>query len=340
LTGCAELLALVEKLTDREASAQEKIAAEAHLERCPSCRGHFEFLASLNEESRALLLPEPPESYWEHLPRKVLDRIDSERRPLSRFLHVLLAPKMLRWGALGATLLAATTVGVSVLREDPRTPAPTAAARPEPVAPVDEAPPSGPVREETQAQAIPEPGADPPMARDEPARAIGRVAELESPPGSEENEAASSEKSVPPAPAAPEEAVVALDSFEDVASSPRENVPVLEERRGRASATPAALSRAVEDCEALRREVASLDAVGVQGAPQGARSAERAGQDADARSDTRFRLAICSLELNEREATEEHRKRAIEDAEAFLAFEGEGSMTQEIREKLRRIKRD
>jgi hypothetical protein len=346
LSGCAELLALVEKLTDLEASAPEKIAAEAHLERCPSCRGHFEFLASLNEESRALSFPEPPESYWEHLPRKVLDRIDSEKRPLPRFLEALFAPKMLRWGALGATLIAATTVGVSVLREDPRTPAPTAAAHQEPVpsapvAPVDEAPvisgreapPPGPAHEETQAQATAEPSAVPPMARDEPARAVAGAAPLESRPGSEENEGASA-KSVPPVLAATEEAVATLDSSEDVASSSRENVPV-EESRGRASAAPAALSRAVEDCEALRREVALLDGVGVQGAQR----AER-GQDEDARSDTRFRLALCSLERNEREATEEHRKLAIEDAEAFLALEREGPMTEEIREKLRRIKRD
>jgi hypothetical protein len=251
--------------------------------------------------------PEPPESYWEHLPRKVLDRIDSESRRPSGFFRILLAPSMLRWGALGATLLVVTTVGVSVLREDPRTPSPPA-VRPARPAPVAEAP-------EAETRVAAEPSTAPPMARDE---AAPEAAQIESLPGAEEREGA------------PAETVATPDSTEDYVRSLRpaskENVHALPSAsRARPTAAPAALSRTVPmDCDALRRDLASLGAL-------------RDGPDG---SDARFRLALCSLEGHEREATDVLRTRAIEDAEAFLAGEGEGARAEEIREKLRRIRRD
>jgi hypothetical protein len=254
--------------------------------------------------------PEPPESYWEHLPRKVLDRIDAERRRPG-FFRVLLAPSILRWGALGATLLLVTTVGVSVLREDTRTPvlAPVL-----PVAPVVEVP-------QAQAQVAEEPIVSPPMARDEAVPASLEETQLESLPKSEERERLSADSSVS-TPAAPAEAVVTIHSNEAVGTSlQRENVQILESARPRAAA-PAGLSRVVlEDCEALRREVASLG-------------------DGPGSEDARFQLALCSLESHQREATEELRTRAIEDAEAFLAGESEGVRAEEVRKKLRRIKPD
>ena len=309
MTDCTALVALVEKYSDGEATAAEKLAAEAHLEKCPSCRSHVLFLASLTEESRSMPFPEPPESYWEHLPRKVLDRIDSESRRPSGFFRILLAPSMLRWGALGATLLVVTTVGVSVLREDPRTPSPPAVgpARAAPVANVPEA--------ETETRVAAERSTAPPMARDE---AAFEAEPFESLPSAEEREGAPAETVAIPA---------TPDSTEDVVPSLRpaskENVHVLQSAsRGRPAATPGSLSRAVlEDCDALRRAVAS--------------SAD--GQDG---SDARFRLALCSLERYERDATDELWKRAIEDAEAFLAGESEGARAEEIREKLGRIKPD
>ena len=307
MTDCTELVALVEKHSDGEATAAEKLAAETHLEKCPSCRSHVLFLASLTEESRSMPFPEPPESYWEHLPRKVLDRIDSESRRPSGFFRILLAPSMLRWGALGATLLVVAMVGVSVLREDPRTPSPPA-VRPARPAPVAEAP-------EAETRVAAEPSTAPPMARDE---AAPEAAQIE---GAEEREGA------------PAETVATPDSTEDYVRSLRpaakENVRVQESGSGaRPTAAPAALSRAVlEDCDALRRRVAAL----------GELSAQRAQGDGQDGSDARFRLALCSLERYERDATDELRKRAIEDAEAFLAGESEGSRAEEIREKLRRI---
>ena len=309
MTGCAELLALVEKLSDFEATEAEKLAARAHLEKCPSCRSHAEFLASLTEESRSMTFPEPPESYWEHLPRKVLDRIDAEsRRP--GFFRVLIAPSILRWGALGATLLLVTMAGVSVLREDTRELAPVA--------------PEAPVAEAPQAQVAAEPFVSPPMARDEAVPAPREDAQLESLPKAEERERLSADSSVS-TPAAPAEAVVTLQSNEDAGTSfQRENVQVLESasRARPKAAAPAGLSRVVlEDCEALRREVASL-------------------ADGPGSEDARFQLALCSLESHKRDPTEKQRTRAIEDAEAFLAGESEGVRADEVREKLRRIKPD
>ena len=268
-----------------------------------------------------MTFPGPPEFYWEHLPRKVLDRIDSESRRPSGFFRILLAPSMLRWGALGATLLVVTTVGVSVLREDPRTPSPPAVG-PARAAPVAEAPEA-----ETETRVAAERSTAPPMARDE---AAFEAEPFESLPSAEEREGAPAETVAIPA---------TPDSTEDVVPSLRpaskENVHVLQSAsRGRPAATPGSLSRAVlEDCDALRRRVAAIGELGAQRAQR----AQRDGQDG---SDARFRLALCSLERYERDATDELRKRAIEDAEAFLAGESEGARAEEIREKLGRIKPD
>ena len=312
MTDCAELMALVEKLADFEATAVEKLAAETHLEKCPRCRSHAEFLASLTEELKSMPFAEPPASYWEHLPRKVLDRIDSESRRPSGFFRILLAPSMLRWGALGATLLVAAAVGLSVLREDSRrTPAP-AAASPAPV----------PEAREAEARVAAEPSAPPPMARDEVAPAAARQEII---PDAEEPERAS-EDSQALAPAAPAEAVANFESSEPVGPSlQKENVRLLESanRARPKAASGAALSRVVpEDCDAMRRALTSLDS-------------REDGRDA---SDARFRLALCSLESHERKETDELRTRAIEDAEAFLAGEDEGARAEEIRGRLRRIK--
>lgn len=325
MTDCTEARSLVEKLSDGEATAAERRAAESHLEECSSCRSHLEFLASLSREARSMSFPEPPESYWEHLPRRVLDRIDSESGRLSGFFRILFAPSMLRWGALGATLLVVMAVGVSVLREDSLTPAPAAPA----------APPPGPAAEapKAQSQVAPaarvaaEPGASPPMARDE---AAPQRTKLESNAGSGEGERLASEAASPAAASAdPAQSPSVLQEKEvtraqDVPELRKENVRALESAyRQRAVAAPAALSRdvALLDCDELRRAVASM------------------GDGPDGK-DARYRLALCSLERHEREPTDELRKLAIEDAEAFLAGESEGPRAEEIRGKLDRIRPD
>ena len=247
MTDCVEVRSLVDKLADFEATASEKLAAEAHLARCPSCRGHIEFLASLNAESRALSFPEPPESYWEHLPRKVLARIDSEdgRRGISR---IPFAPPILRWGALGATLVLVTALGVTLLREEgPKAPAPAASA-----------PTPAPATQALESEAPPPvaPIESPPMARDEAAPETARAEALA---GARKSEPASEDSRETPA--APEEATVSMESnevevssFRTAAPEPRENAPVLESAdRARSAEVPATPGSAFEDFEYFRR---------------------------------------------------------------------------------------
>lgn len=323
MTDCAQALALVEKLSDGEATAAEKRAAESHLEECSSCRSHFEFLVSLAEESRSLSFPEPPESYWEHLPRNVLKRIDSESRSSSRgrMWSVLLAPAMLRFGAVGATVVVLVTVGVAVLRDRSLNPPPSVSS-PVPSPAAEE--PKSREAPERQAQAIASESVPPPMARDE------SVPDAPAAPkpslGSEVREGAAG--AIPPA--APAESEAAFESDEVVvqAQEPpalrKENTRALESAyRSRAAAPAAAFSRDVtlETCDELRRAVAATG-------------------DGPDRNDFRYRLALCSLQKHQREATEELRAVAIEDAEAFLASEGEGPRAEEIRAKLERIRPD
>ena len=80
---CEQMLPLIEKLADGEAAPSEKARAEAHMEACESCRAHFHFLEALPEAARKAPLPEPPEMYWEVLPRKVMARIEEEGSPKS-----------------------------------------------------------------------------------------------------------------------------------------------------------------------------------------------------------------------------------------------------------------
>jgi hypothetical protein len=294
---CAAILTLVEKLSDGEATAKEKLEVETHLEKCPGCRGQAEFLASLAKEARSMSFPEPPPSYWEHLPRKVLDRIDAEgRRP---FRSALVAPARLRWFALGAAFLVAVAVSVSVLREGSRAPA---------------APPVAAEALNAPAPAAEEPEAPPPMARDEAAPAPVQSA----PPGAAPGEMAATFE---------RDASVA-DSSERRApsepSEPSENIQSLARaRRPQAAAVSPAVSNVREpsDCDALRISIDSL----VEGPPRG---------------DARYQIALCSFGEHEREASDERRKRAIEDADLFLAIETEGPRAEEVREKLRAIQRD
>lgn len=326
MTDCAEALGLVEKVSDGEATTAERRAAESHLEECPRCRSHLEFLVSLSKEARSMSFPEPPESYWEHLPRRVLDRIDSEGGRPSGFFRFLLAPSMLRWGALGATLLVVTAVGLSVLREDSWTPAPAAPAS----APVTEAPKAEP-------RVAAEPSAFPPMARDE---AAPQPARLESDASSGDDKRPVPESAPPAAAADPAESPSAFVANEvvraqDLPELGKENAHALESAyRQRAVAARPALSRdvALLDCDELRRAVAGI------GSPT-ATSASNAPAGGPERPDARYRLAVCSLERFEREAAKELRALAIEDAEAFLAAESEGSRAEEIRGRLDRIRR-
>jgi hypothetical protein len=215
MTSCTSILPLVEKLSDQEATAGERAAVSAHLETCASCRFHAEFLASLLKRAREVPFPEPPPSYWERLPLRVLDRIDSEgKRP--GFGGIWL------WAPAAAVLLVAA-LSLTLLREAPPSPA-------TPPAPRAEA--SGPV-------------AAPPMARDEAPpelerKELLRAAERDEPP-------------VPAAAAAPAETFTTPSSAENSAEVAVKEESASE--RARARSGPAAVGSAPGgDCDSLRRQ--------------------------------------------------------------------------------------
>jgi hypothetical protein len=307
LTDCREIEPLIEKLWDGEASADEKRAAETHLATCRDCRLHLEFLVSTGELARRPL-PEPPESYWELVPRRVLARIE-DQPARGWFSSFLFAPSTLRWGALGATLIVVAAVSLTVVRETSR---PGAA----PSAPPMAAPPEPPAQPEApgEERARTDRRSESPSALEPPSPAAPET----SPPPMARDEA-----TVPPAPKpeprTQEDLVVDRES---------ERVPHEEEARVAVPAGAAPASRAmvatrkrreVEDCAELRELVAS--------------AGER--QLADAR----HALALCSLSRFEETPTDDLRSQAIQDAESFLALESEGPRADEIRERKRLLEK-
>jgi hypothetical protein len=333
LTDCAELRPLVEKLHDFEATPAEKLAAEAHLEECPGCRSHLEFLLNVAEQSRSMTYHEPPESYWDHLPGRILERIDSEGRRPPGFLSLLLAPPVLRWAGLGATLVLVAAVGVSLFREEPGASAPPPASAslrdPAPLAieerTVPEEPDTpSPAAPPAQARSNEVAEAPPPMARDEKAEKPDSEPEA----AEESAEARESEEAglAFDAASVPESAVVLSKSENEaqsaskIESERRAEVATLAANRARGAAAPDRLARvAIESCEALRRKAASLGAT-------------REGADA------RYHLAICSLLRHEQDGTDPLEVLAVEDAEAFLELEPQGARAEEIRERVRRMR--
>ena len=114
---CDDFLPLIEKLVDGEAAAAEREQAEAHLESCTSCQSHFRFLKALPEAARHASLPDPPDMYWEVLPRKIMSRIEKEGATRRRgWFSQMLAPSRLRWGGALAAALVAAVVGLRVLQ--------------------------------------------------------------------------------------------------------------------------------------------------------------------------------------------------------------------------------
>lgn len=114
---CDDFLPLIEKLVDGEAAAAERQQAEAHLESCTSCQSHFRFLKALPEAARQASLPDPPDMYWEVLPRKIMSRIEKEGATRRRgWFSQMLAPSRLRWGGALAAALVAAVLGLRVLQ--------------------------------------------------------------------------------------------------------------------------------------------------------------------------------------------------------------------------------
>ena len=116
---CEDFLPLVEKLADGEVTSAEKREAEAHLKACEDCREHFRFLKALPNAARQASPSEPPEIYWEALPRKIMARIarmeEREKPAAGGWFFGLLSPSGLRWAGAVAAALVAAVVGLQVL---------------------------------------------------------------------------------------------------------------------------------------------------------------------------------------------------------------------------------
>ncbi|MGH9463229.1 MAG: zf-HC2 domain-containing protein [Vicinamibacteria bacterium] len=116
---CKDYLPLVEKLADGEATPAERREAEAHLGACEDCREHFHFLEALPAAARKMSPGEPPEIYWDALPRKIMTRIGRlegrERHSLRRRHFGLFSPSGLRWAGAVAAAVVAAVMGLRVL---------------------------------------------------------------------------------------------------------------------------------------------------------------------------------------------------------------------------------
>jgi len=188
---CEDLLPLVEKLADGEATVAERAKAEAHLAECDACRQHLGFLNALPEAARRLPHTEPPGAYWEALPRKVMTRIERERagKPFGGWIAGLLQLSRLRWLGAAAAGVLAVVIGlqVSTLREGAYQAAPPASGRitpPREKIPADEPPsvPSGPVERAVVSEALPDRAApDPSEVEEEESSRIGALGVQQSP---------------------------------------------------------------------------------------------------------------------------------------------------------------
>jgi anti-sigma factor RsiW len=343
---CDRALTLLEKLVDSEASPAETREVESHLRGCPSCRGELRFLEAVARHSRTSELPEPPESYWEHLPRKIGRRIESERRgPTRGLLGRILSPGVVRLGALAASAVLLVVVGVNVLRDDALHVAPASAPETSPLA---EAVPK--VTADDEPAAPPAASPPPPAPRQqqelsaketEALRSLGYVAgaeeapaEAKSAPAEPQAAAAARRRSE----TAEEEGLESGSGLADTANVPhlkradeRETQEQISQFGIRNEAAPAAAGRpgaararsvAVADCERWRRMLAD--------GPGEGRTA----------ADVRYELAACTIRALEVDASAERREAAIADGEAFLALEAEGERAEEIRAALARLREE
>jgi hypothetical protein len=318
--------ALIEKLVDGELDDVAQKEMEAHLATCEFCRSHHAFLAAVAESARDPALPEPPPSYWEHLPRKILARLDSEEMasPGGGFWQRLLEPDALKWEALVATLLVVVAVGATALRRNllaPPSERPSSAAPAETerrVAPAEAVPPpEAPVEPEAPPS---EPKA-PSMARDEAFR------EDEAVEGSalatETEEAVQSlgyAAGEPPGPVASAPAAMPAPSIarEQAEAEPGRAKTNLQRPTAalRARAYSAQEDLGITDCDLLRDRIAG---------------------DPESSASVWYELARCSVRRYGEDPRPELRDLAIEDAEAFLRRESEGARAEEVRRALERL---
>ena len=400
---CEDFLPLVEKLADGEVTSAEEREAEAHLKACEDCREHFRFLKALPNAARQASPSEPPEIYWEALPRKIMARIarmeEREKPAAGGWFFGLLSPSGLRWaGALAAALVAAV-VGLQVLdapfssqpssrslsQDAPQ--APSVSSLSENTRSGKEGQPVVGLLESEEESARPPAPATPQTAeegflRDEPsaddadqalqkARAVGEVG----PDGFDELDEVESNEPEP-------EEVRAYESGSRLEASARSQEARdeasgqagQEGQAGQAVSAPVG-ARALQtrpDREAGERRT-QTDAPTLRGLPadegyrallerypiEGGEStaASEAGPDDKVRecsdwrqfverhgggeegTSARYRLALCSIALYDREPSDDNRRQAVEDGESYLAAEPSGDRADAIRQALERIRR-
>jgi len=369
---CEDLLSLIEKLADGEATAAEKERAEAHLEQCDSCREHFEFLVALPEAARLTPLPEPPGAYWEVLPRKVMARIEEEcaAKPSGAWAFRILKTGNLRWlGALAAGAIA-VVFGLQVLMLRQESASPVLKEAPKLTAP-----PRGdvgqqaedsreveteplPIRRESESskveegapqnkEAVPEPAA--------PSRAVAATAagERVEPPAERPEpklaaagrgrEAFAEERKQESQPAVPGEAQQPVRSAAIVADerSQSARLQIAAADRGDSLEAYRLLDRLYvgrSTVSGLDKEDAASAASDLEGECSAWRGFLARFPKSDQAIDARYRLAVCSISLYDLRQTEEDRRQAIEDATSFIEASPGGERVEEVRRDLARIR--
>ena len=375
---CDQAIRLVEKLADGEANPSERSEAESHLESCEDCRSHYQFVRALESASEKIDWPEPTEAYWQHLPSKVLARLEREG-PARSFWQKLLSPPVLRFGAVAATLTVVVAVGFSVLENDQLQREPDTAQTPASAGKrqVDEkaagvsrqpAPDAGvsddPAPETEPLAAVPSLSVDTDSVAPEESgrvesarRSTERRAESLEPasrpqvlPETQEDELADLERPADVANPAGLAGSVAEQSFQDApaAASPSRR----ENRMLRSFAeVPAESGEAtVATEEATNAELAPVE-LALKQAPARARSSvtNRCGEwrdylaeNGDEGSDSleaRYQVALCSLERYASEPGDDARAAVERDVEAFLAMESDGERADDVRARAQQLRR-
>lgn len=370
---CDDVLPLIEKLADGECSPEERTRAEAHVRLCGSCREHLEFLRTLPQAMKEASPSEPPDAYWQQLPRKIMERIGREphadrRRPPGSVLATSSGLSSLRWWAAVAAALVAAVVGREVmLSTDPSTREPSRAELTAPESPPGSRDPvPGPgvetPRRQEATEAAPEPAEPRSLEQTVRGGAIAPLAEAPSSPSETER----AER--------PEEMADSRSFQEGEGKEANEDDLAPPATLGRTGETGGRVAPKAETESEMEEERLRRRAVGVRGeeelrvgdqppprAPFGGKLSsadedlgianERTSAedceifrrmladeaDRDVQLEIRYRLAQCSIRRYEARPDDETRRQALEDAFSFVELGPEDPRAEAIRRELRRL---
>jgi len=364
---CDQAIRLVEKLADGEAKPSERTEAESHLESCEDCRSHYQFVRALVSASEKIDWPEPPEAYWQHLPSKVLARLEREEPARSLWQKLLSAP-VLRFGAVAATLTVVVAVGFSVLENDQLQ------------LESELAQPASAGKRQTDEKAAGVSAEPEPLADKAPSLAVESASAAPEESGRVESARRTSQRRplpesfvVAPTPLptqSAEEAETELAAdvantvglAEGVSERSLGDAPAAASPSGRDNRMLRALAEApaepgeamVATEEAPSDEIAPVEAsvvlVRKQQAPARARTSvtDRCGEwraylaeNGDEGRDSLealYEVALCSLERYASEPSDDARAAAVKDVEAFLTIESDGERADEVRSRSEQLR--